>query len=313
MIAYGPVPSRRLGRSLGINNIPPKACTYACVYCQVGRTIEMVNERREFYTPGNIVNEVRGRVTNVRKAGEEIDFLSFVPDGEPTLDIHLGEEIELLRGLNIRIAVITNGSLMGLPAVREELMAADWISLKVDAVDEDTWRQINRPHRKLDLDSIHQGMIDFRREYTGTLVTETMLVEGVNDSYQHARETAEFLTRLQPSLAYIAVPTRPPAKDGVGSPNSETLLRYFQVFAKQVGSAEFLIGYEGNTFVSAGDPVENLLSITSVHPMREEAVDEFLKRASADWIIVEDLVREGKILQVEYEGHKYYLRTPRVA
>lgn len=311
MIAYGPVPSRRLGRSLGINNIPPKSCTYACVYCQVGRTTKLVTERREFYPLDIIIDEVRGRVAEVRKEGEEIDFLSFVPDGEPTLDIHLGEEIELLRGLSIPIAVISNGSLMGLPAVREELMTADWVSLKVDTVDAETWRRINRPQRKLDLKKIHQGMVDFRQGFTGTLVTETMLIAGVNDSDRHARETAEFLARLQPSKAYVATPTRPPAKEGVRPPSTEALLRYYEMLKHQVGSTEYLIGYEGNAFASAGDPAENLLSITAVHPMREEAVDELLKGARADWALVKDLIREGRMVQVEHEGHQYFLRRPR--
>ena len=310
MIAYGPVPSRRLGRSLGINNIPPKSCTYACIYCQVGRTLEMVVDRREYYPAGDIVKAVRSRVDEVRNAGEEIDYLSFVPDGEPTLDMHLGEEIEQLRDLGLRIAVITNSSLMGLPDVREELAAADWVSLKIDAVDEQTWRQINHPHRALDLSEILHGMIEFRRTFAGTLVTETMLVAGVNDTGRHASDTAKFLAELQPSRAYVAVPTRPPANDHVRPPNAEALLRYYRVIEDQVAGAEYLIGYEGNAFASAGNPAENLLGITAVHPMREEAVEELLEKAGADWDVMERLVHEGRIISVQYENHRYYLRRP---
>ena len=310
MIAYGPVPSRRLGRSLGINNIPPKSCTYACIYCQVGHTLEMVVDRREYYPPGDIVKEVRSRVADVRNSGEEIDYLSFVPDGEPTLDIHLGEEIEQLRDLGIRIAVITNGSLMGLPDVRDELAAADWVSLKVDAVDEQTWRRINHPNRALDLRDILHGMIEFSKTFAGTLVTETMLVAGVNDTGRHASETAKFLAELRPSRAYVAVPTRPPANDQVRPPGTEALLRYYKVIEDQVAGAEYLIGYEGNAFASAGDPAENLLGITAVHPMREEAVGELLEKAGADWDVVERLVREGRMLRVQYENRMYYLRRP---
>ena len=110
MIAFGPVPSRRLGRSLGINHIPPKVCTYACVYCQLGRTIKMQVERGTFYEPEDILKDVRDKVEKSREVGEAIDYLSFVPDGEPTLDVNLGREIELLKPLGIKIAVITNGS-----------------------------------------------------------------------------------------------------------------------------------------------------------------------------------------------------------
>jgi len=120
MIAYGPVPSRRLGRSLGVNNIPPKACTYACVYCQVGQTLDMQIERREFYRPEDVAREVGDRLEEVQKVGDPIDFLSFVPDGEPTLDINLGREIELLRPSGLPIAVITNSSLLSLPDVRKQ-------------------------------------------------------------------------------------------------------------------------------------------------------------------------------------------------
>lgn len=178
MIAYGPVPSRRLGRSLGINNIPSKACTYACAYCQVGRTTDMSMERREFYPPKKLIAAVAARLTEVKRLSEPVDFLSFVPDGEPTLDVNLGREIEALRQFGRPVAVITNATLLGLPDVRKELATADWVSLKVDTVDEETWHKLNRPRRTLDFFPLQDGMRAFRRMFTGTLVTETMLVAG---------------------------------------------------------------------------------------------------------------------------------------
>ena len=112
MIAYGPVPSRRLGRSLGINNIPPKICSYSCVYCQLGRTKKMQVDRTAFYEPQKLLKAVRYKVQKVRQRGESIDYLTFVSDGEPTLDINLGHAIELVKPLGIKIAVITNASLI---------------------------------------------------------------------------------------------------------------------------------------------------------------------------------------------------------
>ena len=134
MLAFGPVPSRRLGRSLGINNIPPKICTYSCAYCQLGRTIKMQAERRAFYPPRQILQDVQDKVERTRKVTETVDYLTFVPDGEPTLDLNLGREIELLRPLGIKIAVITNSSLIWRKDVRETLMKADWVSLKANSV-----------------------------------------------------------------------------------------------------------------------------------------------------------------------------------
>jgi len=317
MIAFGPVPSRRLGRSLGINNIPPKICTYACVYCQLGRTIKMQAERQSFYEPEEILQDVRGKVEKTREAGESIDYLTFVPDGEPTLDINLGREIELLRPLGIKIAVITNSSLMWREDVREALMKADWVSLKVDAVRGDIWRRIDRPHGTLRLASIQDGMLEFAKAYTGHLATETMLVEGVNDSEEHLGKIADFLARLQPGVAYLAIPTRPPAEKWVRPPQEEAINRAYQILSQGVGQVEYLIGYEGNAFAFTGDVEQDLLSITAVHPMREDAVDEFLARAQpkqwaeADWGVVRRLVAQDRLVEAEYRGHRFYLRRLR--
>jgi wyosine [tRNA(Phe)-imidazoG37] synthetase (radical SAM superfamily) len=119
MLTFGPVPSRRLGRSLGINNIPPKSCTYSCVYCQVGPTPRTEVLPRAFYAPTQIVQEVKAHLARLRERGERVDYLTFVPDGEPTLDSRLGETIDRLRPLGIPIAVISNGSLLSREDVRE--------------------------------------------------------------------------------------------------------------------------------------------------------------------------------------------------
>ena len=134
-LAFGPVPSRRLGRSLGVNNIPPKTCSYSCVYCQLGPTDGRNTGRIALYPVEDIVNAVRTSVRNVRAAGGKIDYITFVPDGEPTLDINLGIEIGNLRDLGIKIAVITNASLLWRKDVRDDLSRADWVSVKVDTAE----------------------------------------------------------------------------------------------------------------------------------------------------------------------------------
>lgn len=150
-IIFGPVPSRRLGRSLGINNIPPKACSYSCVYCQVGPTRASEAVPRGFYPPLEVVRQVREAVKDLRSRGERIDYLTFVPDGEPTLDAGLSQEIDLLRPLGVPIAVISNVSLAWRPEVAGALNKADWVSVKVDTVDKRAWRRMNRPHRDMQL------------------------------------------------------------------------------------------------------------------------------------------------------------------
>ena len=133
---FGPLPSRRLGRSLGINNIPAKVCTYSCVYCQAGRTLDLTVDRKIFHSPGSIFEGAEARLTILRERGEAIDYLTIVPHGEPTLDDNLGREIELLRPLGLKIAVISNASLLFVTAVREGLSRADYASLKIDAASE---------------------------------------------------------------------------------------------------------------------------------------------------------------------------------
>jgi wyosine [tRNA(Phe)-imidazoG37] synthetase (radical SAM superfamily) len=308
MIAFGPVPSRRLGRSLGINNIPPKVCTYSCVYCQLGRTIRMQVTRPCFYEPGKIFRAVQNKVEKAKKAGEPVDYLSFVPDGEPTLDARLGREIELLRPLGIKIAVISNASLIWLRHVRQDLMKADWVSLKLDSTREAIWRTLDRPHGTLKLSSIMDGMLEFAHAYRGELVTETMLVQGVNDGDRHLEELAGFLAQLRPARAYLSIPTRPPAEAWVRAPGEEVITRAHQILQERVDQVEYLIGYEGNAFTFTGGAEEDLLSITAVHPMREEAVSEFLTRAGADWSVVKRLINGGQLVETEYEGRSFYLR-----
>ncbi len=308
MIAFGPVPSRRLGRSLGINNIPPKVCTYSCVYCQLGRTRNMEVERRAFYELEEIRHEVQEKIEATREQGEPIDYLSFVPDGETFLDINAGREIELFRSLGIKIAVITNASLIWRDDVKEELAKADWVSLKVDSAWGDVWRRINRPHRALSLSSIMDGMVEFARVFKGELVTETMLIEGINDKDDHIRKIADFLARLRPARAYVSIPTRPPAEKWVRAPDEEVINRAYHILGKSVDHVEYLIGYEGNAFACTGNVTEGLLAITSVHPMREEAVGRFLERANANWSTVHRLIAQGLLLDVEYEGKKFYMR-----
>jgi wyosine [tRNA(Phe)-imidazoG37] synthetase (radical SAM superfamily) len=308
MLAFGPVPSRRLGRSLGINSIPPKVCTYSCVYCQLGRTGSMQVRRDTFYQPARILESVRDKVEDAAEAGEPVDTLTFVPDGEPTLDVNLGREIELLRPLGIRIAVITNASLIWRADVRENLMHADWVSLKVDAVREEVWRRINRPHGSLRLTSVLDGALEFAQAFKGELATETMLVEGVNDDAGHLEQVAGFLARLQPDTAYLSIPIRPPAEKWARSPDEEIVNRAYQILSGRHDRAEYLIGYEGNAFAFTGDVERDLLSITSVHPMREEAVSEFLARAGADWSIVRGLIARERLVETVYEGRRFYVR-----
>ena len=308
-LVFGPVPSRRLGRSLGINNIPPKECTYACVYCQLGNTIKLEVERREFYSTKNLVAAVEKQLDSLDHKLNKIDYLTIVPDGEPTLDLLLSENIKALKKFGIKIAVITNSSLLGNSEVRKGLLEADWISVKVDTVNENTWHKIDRPHGKLKLTSILKGVQLFSEEYKNFLVTETMLVKGFNDSIEELKSTSKFIDRLNPNVAYIAIPTRPPAEEFVVSPDEERITEAYQIFTSDGIQTELITGYEGNEFSATGNLAEDVLNITAVHPMRKDAVDELVQRNNGNWKDVEYLVDSGKLIESEFDGNIFYLRN----
>lgn len=307
-LAFGPIPSRRLGRSLGINNIPPKVCSYGCLYCQVGATPNPQLEPRSIYPPEVLAAAVARQVDLVRARGEPIDHLTFVPDGEPTLDANLGRAIELLRPLRIPIAVISNGSLAWRPDVRNALRADDWVSVKVDAVEEAVWRRMNRPPGELSLRTVLEGSGPSRRGYRDGWSPRRMLVEGVNDTEPSLRGVAAFLEAAGIGTGYVAIPTRPPSERGVGGPSEAVVCRAHAILAERVPRVEYLIGYEGDAFAASGDARADLLAITAVHPMRDSAVRAMLARSGSGWDVVDELVREGLLVPLEHGGERFYVR-----
>lgn len=308
-IIFGPIPSRRLGRSLGINNIPPKVCSYACIYCQIGNTNSLSISRKAFYNPVEIANEITERINTLKNNNEKIDYISFVPDGEPTLDINLGKEINLLKQLGIKIAVITNSSLLWDKKVREDLLNADWVSVKVDTVEERTWQKIDRPYGKLNLNTILEGIKSFASEYKGILVTETMLVKDINDDFNSLQKTADFIKEINPKTAYILVPTRPPAEEYVKVPSEENLNMAYQIYSDLLDKVELLISGEGSDFSYFSDVEKEIVSILSVHPMRKEAVDKFLNKANANWQVIQNLIDNKVLKEINYSGSLFLVKN----
>ena len=305
---FGPIPSRRLGRSLGINNIPPKACSYSCIYCQLGNTDSMSIKRKDFYSCEEIFREVSEKIHQLQKARENIDYLTFVPDGEPTLDRNLGKTIDRLKTFGIKTAVITNSTLLGDKEVRSDLMKADWVSVKIDSVYDNIWRKINRPFGMLELPRIIQGIKVFAAEFEGMLVTETMLVKGVNDNVESLNKTAQFIGEIKPHKSYILVPTRPPAERMVKQPSEENLNIAYQIYGSLISEVELIVYNEGTNFSYSSDAEKELLSILAVHPLRKEAVEEFLSKSNSDWDLINNLIERNLIQAVEYSSNSYYAK-----
>ncbi|MBN2486967.1 MAG: radical SAM protein [Bacteroidales bacterium] len=309
MIAFGPIPSRRLGKSLGINNIVShKVCSYNCVYCQIGDTKKKSAVRLSFYEPQKLVQEVAKHINKLDK-NHIPDYLTFVANGEPTLDINLGREIKLLKRFGIPIAVITNSSLIYDKAVQDDLMEADWVSVKIDTVDKTVWNKINRPVAEINFEKIIEGLTTFSSGFKGKLHTETMLVAGLNDSSGHLGQNASFIASLKPKIAYLSIPTRPPAVKEVKPVSEEKVTETWQVYHEAGITTELLTGFEGTDTGFTGNAYEDILNITAVHPLREDTIANLLKQNNTGISVIESLLAQELIKSVIYKEKKYYIRN----
>jgi len=272
---FGPVPSRRLGQSLGIDPIPFKTCNWNCVYCQLGRTTPLTDVRLDYFPPGEIVGEVRASL--LAHPPGEIDWVTFVGSGEPTLHRSLGWMIRQVKGMtSIPVAVITNGSLLSQPEVREELLAADAVLPTLDAGNEKLYHAINRPHPSFTFNSLVEGLVAFRVAYAGKLWLEVMLVEGLNDTEPALQELAAVLERIHPDEVHLSLPIRPPAEPWVRPPNEEALMRAAALLggvARVIHPAEGVFDLTG--YASVG---EAIVGIITRHPMLEDDLVRTLAR-----------------------------------
>ena len=308
-IAFGPVPSRRLGQSLGINNVPRKHCTLSCVYCQLGRTAQTESQRRRFFAPELVAETVSRHVARLRERGETIDYLSFVPDGEPTLDLDLGRAIELVRPLGIPVAIISNATLTANADVRADLALADWVSLKVDGGTEDTWRRMNRPAPELDFDAMVAGMQRFAADFTGHLMTETMIIHRANDSAADLQAIRALVATLAPATALLNTPVRPSADPTHRPPPRAVLAEAERIFAGVAKNVEAIGRAEAGEFASTGDFAADVLGITAVHPMREDELRAFVKKSATTWATVEAMLERDEIEELEHNGERFYVRA----
>jgi wyosine [tRNA(Phe)-imidazoG37] synthetase (radical SAM superfamily) len=306
---FGPVPSRRLGQSLGIDTIPLKTCNWNCVYCQLGRTVPLTNERREYVPVEDILHEAEQALMS-HKSGE-IDWVTFVGSGEPTLHSRTGELIRRVKELtSLPVAVITNGSLLYLPEVREELSVADAILPTLDAGNARLYRKINRPHPDITFERLVDGLIAFRKEYRGKLWVEVMLVRGLNDTEESLREIAAVLERIHPDEVHINLPTRPPVETWVEPPDEEGLMRALAILGKV---AQVVHPAEGSFDLSGSENVvDAIIGIITRHPMREDEMRRALEKWTPGQVdsALEELTASGRAQVVERYGYRFWSASP---
>jgi wyosine [tRNA(Phe)-imidazoG37] synthetase (radical SAM superfamily) len=299
---FGPVPSRRLGQSLGIDPVPLKTCNWNCVYCQLGRTRPLNNTRREFIPRQSILDEVQ-QALMAHQPGE-IDWVTFVGSGEPTLYNGLGWLIRQVKGMTaLPVAVITNGALLYRPEMRIELAAADAVLPSLDAGNPSLYRKINRPWPKLTFERLLEGLIAFREEYAGQLWVEVMLVKDLNDTVKALQEIAAALEKIRPDQVHLLLPVRPPAETWVQPSYTSGLLRAQDILGvvAPVVTPDSVSGVTTAPNVTLDNLGPAILGIVTRHPMREKELCSVLTKWSPDEVhqTLDILLAAGKVQVVQ--------------
>lgn len=222
---FGPVPSRRLGLSLGVDIIPSKLCTLDCIYCEVGRTDKRGLARKEYLSTDEILDEIKQAVREY----PYLDHITISGSGEPTLNSKIGDIIRRIKQITtVPVAVLTNGTLLSMEDVRQDLLAADIVSPSLDAVTQEVFEKVNRPHPKLDIKDIIEGLQKFRGQYHGQLWLEILFVKGVNDHNDEIQRMKDIIEHIQPDKVQINTVVRPPAEK-FAQPITEDRLKEIQI------------------------------------------------------------------------------------
>lgn len=258
---FGPVPSRRLGRSLGVDLIPRKSCPYDCLYCEVGPTTHQTLERREYHTQA-IIQELQDYL---RGPAAELDFITLAGSGEPTLNLGIGRIIRAIKEMTATpVAVLTSGALLYLPEVRLELAAADVILPSLDSAIEETWRAINRPLPEMSLAQIISGLEALRREYQGRIWLEIMILKGLNDTEEELDALRRVIQKLAPDKVQLNTAVRPVVED-VAQPLSLEEMQAIAVFLGE--GAEVIASCSRTAKAEAAVSDARFLEMLSRRPM----------------------------------------------
>ncbi len=300
---FGPVPSRRLGFSLGIDVIPFKTCSLDCIYCQLGRTTHKTVERKEYVSSNQILKELR----EFLKEKKKIDYITFSGSGEPTLNSNIGKMITQIKKItSIPVAVLTNGTLLYHPQVREDLLEADLVIPSLDAVSEKVFEEVNRPHTSLKIDEVISGMINFSKEFKGKIWLEIMLVKGVNDSLKEIEKKAQIIKEMKSNKIQLNTVIRPPAESSAQALDIKDLERIREIFGKD--KCEIIAKFEGHRQKAyKKDIEEEILRTLKRRPLTIEDLSHFLglhRNEIIKYITV--LEEKGEVKSQFHSGQRYY-------
>jgi len=301
-VVYGPVPSRRLGRSLGVDLVPYKVCSYDCIYCQIGRTPVPTIKRQPYVSADKVVDDV------LESFEQKVspDYITLGGSGEPTLNSNIREIIERVKkATTVPVTVLTNGSMLMFPEVRADLKYADVVLPSFDACRPEIFQRINRPCPEIEFEKMADGMVQFRKEYPGQIWMEIFLVEGVNTADENIEQFRSWMDQIRPDKIHLNTAVRPTAESDVSRPADATLIR---VRDRLGDRAEIVVPYQGEGAGSRGSALrDDLIRLLSRRPCTLADIASGLNTHSHEVLkYLEPLVNSGDVEMVRKNGEAYY-------
>jgi wyosine [tRNA(Phe)-imidazoG37] synthetase (radical SAM superfamily) len=298
---FGPVPSRRLGQSLGIDLIPPKTCTYDCLYCQVGRTTCLAAEPGLFVPTGEVIEELKDVIKKTHP-----DTITLAGSGEPTLHSEIDQVISLIKGVtDTRIALLTNGALLWRKEVRDRVLGADLIMPTLTTVFEKTFRKIHRPHRGLELPSIIEGLKELRKEYGGVVLLEIFLLSGINDNMKELEGVKDVIEDIFPDKIQLNTVVRPPSDHSAMPLNMEQMEKIRDFFGEK---AEIIASVSSTKKAREYDPdLNTIVEMARRRPITASDISNVLDISREELErVLKGLLIKGAIKKQEHDREVYY-------
>lgn len=304
---YGPVPSQRLGRSLGIDLVPYKTCTYNCVYCHLGRTTNKTIERKKYVAVDDVLTELKKKLS----AGPTPDYISLAGSGEPTLNLHIGDLIGRIKDLTrIPVAVLTNGSLLWMPEVRDALMNADLVLPSLAAGDKSLFQHVNRPHERIAFESMIEGLAEFTEKFPGAVWLEVFLLAGMSGLPFEAVKIAALTGHIHPERVQLNTVCRPPAEEFAFSLSREQLLTLKKLFPGLVEVISENMQNDDRTSALLKPGVKDIMALLSRRPCTSADVARGLGMHILDALKhLEALRSAGKAKTVATGGQHFYIAS----
>jgi len=302
VFVYGPVPSRRLGRSLGVDLVPYKVCSYDCIYCQLGRTKEKTIERKPYIPAAEILDQLRQKL----QEGVSAEFITVAGSGEPTLNSEIGPLVhDIKKETKIPVAVLTNGSLLSDRQVREAIMEADVALPSLDAYDQPGFEAVNRPHPEISFDTMVEGLMAFRKAYPGEIWLEVFILEGINATEADAVQFKRWIEKVNPQKIHVNTAVRPSAEAFARQVAPEEMARFCKVLGRQaevIAPFKTVQGHERLAHVE-----EDLLNLLARRPCTLDDISSGL-RVHRNEILkyIEPLIKARRIGTVKKGSQVYY-------